>query len=44
MLVSMYSNKNAQIKIDKKLSHFKTCDIGLKQGDLSSPITVNIYI
>ena len=44
MLVSMYSNINAQIEIDTKLSHSIACNIGLKQGDLSSQIIVNIYL
>ena len=42
-LVVMYSNIKAQVKVGGKLSPSISCNMGLKQGDLSSPLIFNIY-
>jgi hypothetical protein len=44
ILVSMYANIRAHVKVDSKLTPSILCNTGLKQGDLSSPIIFNIYI
>ena len=44
VLMSMYSNLKAQVKINNKLTSSINCNIGLKQGDSTSTTIFNIYI
>ena len=38
VLVSMYSNMRSRIRIDNKLTKALTCNVGSKQGDITSTI------
>ena len=44
VLASMYSNLKACIQLDDRLTRFIRCDIGTRQGDISSPIIFNLFI
>ena len=44
VLVSMYSNMSSRIRIDNKLTKAVTCNVGSKQGDVTSTIIFNLYI
>ena len=45
VLVSMYSNMSSRIRIDNnKLTKALTCNVGSKQGDVTSTIIFNLYI
>ena len=44
VLMSMYFNLKAQVKINNKLTSSINCNIGLKQGDSTFTTIFNIYI
>ena len=44
ILISMYSEMNSYVRINEKLSDQFTCNLGTRQGDITSNIIFNLYI